>query len=227
MAYFRNENETLYLKVNQYNVARMMSRLAEIVKENGGRVKETTPGYIENRTLRNDQLQVLRNIELFEENPTTDPATLQARAAYIERNAALLNADPDATKTRVTHTSYISFVLNDMYYYFEEDDNPFFPARYGKTRIIDAGDAKKINKDYYLNNIEPENKNYYLDMFWDNDASADEINDAAGRLYDMLTSAEESEIYRETTRRRVHNTYNNGYHYETITTPARYEAITF
>ena len=227
MSYFRNENETLYLKANQYNVARMMSRLAEIVKENGGRVKETTPGFIENRTIRTEQLKVQRDIELFEENPTTNPATLQARAAYIEKNADLLKANPEETRIRVTHLNWIAFILNDMYYYFEEDDNPFFPARYGKTRIIDADDAQKINKDYYLNSIEAENKNYYIDPLWNNDASADEINDAAGRLYNILTSAEESGIHRETTRRRVHNTYNNGYHYETITTPARYESITF
>ena len=48
------------------------------------------------------------------------------------------------------------------------------------------------------------------------------INSAAEALFDMLIKAEPSVKRLETTKRRVPNMYNDGYHYETV-----YEKETF
>lgn len=87
------ENQRLYLHSCNYNMARMMSALANLVKEHGGRVKPTRQALISDRNCK------------------------------------------DAEPIKVTHTSYISFVLNDVYYYYQVDDNPFFPFYYIKTPI--------------------------------------------------------------------------------------------
>lgn len=110
------ENQRLYLHSCNYNMARMMSALANLVKEHGGRVKPTRQALISDRNCK------------------------------------------DAEPIKVTHTSYISFVLNDVYYYYQVDDNPFFPFYYIKTPIK--------NGKYSMDAALEETKKGWLIQFW-------------------------------------------------------------
>ena len=124
------ENQRLYLHSCNYNMARMMSALANLVKEHGGRVKPTRQALISDRNCK------------------------------------------DAEPIKVTHTSYISFVLNDVYYYYQVDDNPFFPFYYIKTPIKNG----KYSMDAAL---EETKKGWLIDSFWGQHCSESNIHCAA------------------------------------------------
>lgn len=130
------DNERLYLTSWNYNASRIVSRLAELVVEKGGRVKPIHPALITNRTLsgniheRENHLQ--QCIDAQARNYTElREKHINAIKEELDR-LYLINNDP----IRVTHTTYISFVLDDMYYYYQMDDNPFFEFYGSKTPII-------------------------------------------------------------------------------------------
>lgn len=52
----------------------------------------------------------------------------------LQKELALFQAIPNAPIT-VTHTSYINFAMNGVYYSYSLDNNPFFPFHYLKTPI--------------------------------------------------------------------------------------------
>lgn len=101
---------------------------------------------------------------------------------------------------------YISFVLDEKYYYFQIDDNPFFQHYYQKTAIIEG---KRL-------------RNVYLEEFareWIYDclfgvASDDEIKEIAYQVFNLLVQAKDSGIYYEKEKIRVENTYDGGWHWE-------------
>ena len=114
-------------------------------------------------------------------------------------------------------------LIDDIYYYFEIDDNYFFPFYYKKVKT----DGIRVSKDYYL---EEEPKKWLFDELIRCDCSDDIIEKAADMLFNSLLSLPMSgKARRDAVRRRVHNTYNNGYHYEKITNavPERFDKIDF
>ena len=172
------ENERLYPSAYEYGAARVMSRLAELVKESGGSVKPLRNAIISNRN--NDSAPVVT----------------------------------------VTHTSYISFTLDGVYYYFQVDNNPFFPFYYNKTRIVDG--------KHKLNTYSAElDKAWLTDPVYCGIATDEEINSAAVVLFELLKKAPLSRAYGERKRKRVYNRFDNRYHYEYITVAPRLEKIDF
>lgn len=49
--FFSKDHNKLYLSTVKFNIARVFTILAETVNDAGGRVKETTPGFIIDRTI--------------------------------------------------------------------------------------------------------------------------------------------------------------------------------
>lgn len=214
------DNERLYLHSWEYNAARIISRLAVIVENDGGRVKPCHPAIISDRTredARREYSEKLEHLEDLERN-THNEKRAEAIAEYRSRLDAIGTEDPDPIT--VTHTSYISFILNDTYYYYQVESNPFFEFYYQKTPIKDG----KRSKDAYLTE---DPKDWLFDCFLRMNCSEADIKEAAQLIYNMLLSAKNSGIHREGRRCRVSNTYNSGYHYETIYTPERFEKIDF
>jgi hypothetical protein len=170
------DNERLYLTNWEYNMCRLMTKLAQVVENHGGRVKYGHPAMVSDRNIEGDE------------------------------------------PIQVTHTSYITFILDDMYYYYQMDDNPFFPFYRQKTPIKDG----KRSKDAYL---EEDAKEWQYDCFFTKNCSEADITEGANLIFNMLCAAEKSGISREYTQERVSNSYNDGYHYEKIPKPERFETI--
>lgn len=214
------ENERLYPATWEYNAARITTELAKIAVNNGGRVKYGNAAIISNGSIQHtifekeNRIKQLKriNAETFKE----------ARAAMIKALEKELNElkqiknDP----LPVTHTGYIQFVLENNYYYFSTDGNPFFPFHYIKTPV-------KNNK--YSNDAccMEDKKEWLYDCFLSWDCNDAEIKEGANLIFNMLCNAPYSEIMRDKRRELVPNRYNSGYHYETIYAPERIAEIDF
>jgi hypothetical protein len=111
----------------------------------------------------------------------------------------------------VHHITYISFVLDDVYYYYQVDDNPFFPHQYVKAKVHDGEYANS-----YLDEVSQEWMN---DDFFHDGLSEEEIEKAASRLFNQLIELPCSKVVQEWTWKNVPNTYDGQTHRERVMKP--------
>ena len=149
MAIVIKDGERLYLRAWEYNAARIMTELANIVNNHGGRVKPTHTAIISDRSAK-------------EEN---EPIT-------------------------VTHTTFISFILDGTYYYYQVNENPFFEFYYSKTPIKNG----KRSRDAGL---EADKKEWLYDCFFKSNCGQPDIIEAANLIFNMLCNAPMSKIIRD------------------------------
>lgn len=222
MAIVTKENERLYLRSWEYNAALIISRLAEKVTKEGGRVKPTKTAIISNSTLDNAIRDIEIKIALYRDHiqkGVGNPEKLkQAINRYCAKLSELNSIGNDAIS--VTHTRYISFVFNDTYYYYQIDNNMFFPFYYIKTPVL--GENRSLNAC-----LEEDPKNWFSDNFLKFTSTENEIETAANTIFQMLKTSKNSIIRRDTHKIRVPNNYNSGWHWETKTDPERFEKIDF
>ena len=195
------ENERLYLTSWNYNAALVLSELAKIVINNGGNVKPTKTAIISNRSVD----AVIRENENRIERLISENESLKG-----------INNEP----IKVTHLTYINFTIDGVYYSYSVDDNPFFPFYIYKTPIKDgkrSADAAGVE----------DKKEWLFDCFLKMNCSKSDIVEAANIIFNMLINSNNSPIIRNSCRQRVPNTYNNGYHYETIYNKERFVDIDF
>lgn len=214
------DNERLYPDSWEYNGARIMSKLAELVVENGGRVAPCKKAVISNRTLDNIKTECslrLEKLKSLEEKKHKDVlvAAIEKKEEDLKELEQIKN-DPIV----VTHTSYISFVLENTYYYFQLDDNPFFEFLLVKTPIKNG----KYSRDAAAEETE---KSWLDDCYLKIGCSENDINIAAKKIFNMLVSSKNSSIILDKKRVRVQNSYNNNYHYETIYEKERFTSVNF
>lgn len=220
-------NNRLYLSNWPYNAALIIEELAAIVTNAGGTVKPGAPTDITNRTLDSMKREQDARLQQLEAIEADHPGANEKRTAAISQLRADIEraARIDNTPRTVHHctwsSAYISFTLDGMYYYYQTDDNPLFPFHYQKTPI-DGNNT--ISRDAVA---EEDNKEWLWDCFWRSDATDADRREAANILFNMLVKARPSVIRRDRTRRRVRNSYNSGYHYETVYSPERREAVNF
>lgn len=223
--FFTKDNQTLYPATWEYNALLIVNELAAVVENNGGRVKPGyRAGYIQNRSI------------------TTAIFEYQARAEKItaaidgcpdsdeneRRRAALVNLNTDIEKLkqidnaprRIEHDLYLSFVIDDSYYYMQLDENPFFEFYYQKTPIKNG----RYSADVYLTELE---KTWLYDCFFEMDCAAADRREAANLIYNILVNAPYSEIHHEYKKECVNNLHDGGYHYETIKVKERFNTLDF
>lgn len=216
--YVSRDNERLYLNSWNYNAALILAELAKIIENKGGRVK---PGLhtavISNRSLEGKIKEVkdrIKSLESIEETEEIKFAIENLSKELIELESI------DNEPITVTHTSYISFIFDDFYYYYQVDDNPFFDFYYKKNHIKDGK---------YISNTYPgkDKQSWWNDCFLSFRCSEADRKEGANLIFNMLVSAEPSEIYREEEERKVPNTYNDGWHWEKVIKPNQYKKIDF
>lgn len=180
------KTEKLYLNSWSYNAARILSALAVIVENNGGEIQYSS--YDKTYELTNRSID---NMILEKEN-----------AEILEKYGAEAN-DPIIC----THKSYIKFVYNNDYYYYDVDDNPFFDFHFQKYPIE--------NGKYDANRYGIEDKKEWLfDCFFKCGCSDADITEAANLIFNTLVKSNYGALVTE--RKRVPNYYDNKYHYENI-----------
>ena len=214
------ENERLYPATWGYNAARIITALAEIVENNNGRVKYGPAALISNRTINGaifEKEERIKNLKAAtgENKKEIRAAAIKALEKEIEELKQI-----DNSPIRVTHTSYITFILDNNYFYYQIDNNPFFDFYYIKTPVKNgsySGDACSME----------DKKTWLYDCFFSWDCSDADIKEAAQLIFNMLCNAPYSVIQRDARRMRVNNIYNSGYHYENVYAPERISKIDF
>lgn len=213
------ENERLYLTSWNYNAALVLSELAKIVINNGGNVAPTKSAIISNRSIddviHENESRIDRIIEHRNNGKKVNDAII---ADLTAKNEALKGINNEPIK--VTHLTYINFTIDGIYYGYSVDDNPFFPFHIYKTPIKDgkrSADAAAVE----------DKKEWLFDCLLKMNCSKSDIVEAANLIYNMLITSDNSPIIRNSRRQRVPNTYNNGYHYETIYSKERFVDVDF
>lgn len=221
---FIRENETLYLDAWKYNATLIIDGLRDMVIKNGGKVKPQNGGYVVNRSLTSAINKLKINIngitEAMERN--NDNKNEIRREALKKYNLEL--KELQSIKNAPIHVkgaSYATFAFDNMLYYVELPDNPFFDWYYSKTPIINNSYSKDVYSSAY------DLKEINDDFLSFRKITSERINEATKALFNFLISAQQSEKYTETTKKRVANLYNGGYHFENVARKERREAINF
>ena len=112
--YITQNNERLYLRTWEYNAARILTELANIVKSYNGKVKPLKNALISNRTLDKIKRELRDSIETDMEYLANNPGNMlrETRLKGNKQELAKLesiNNDP----IQVTHTTYITFAYNE------------------------------------------------------------------------------------------------------------------
>ena len=215
--YVSRDGQRLYLGSWKYNAALILTELAKIIENNGGRVKPLYTAVISNRYLESIIKNLKDQIEGLESLKETEK--IKNVIGNLSKELAELELI-DNTPITVTHTSYISFIFDDFYYYYQVDNNPFFDFYYEKNHIKDG---KYIGNTY----LEKDNQSWWNDCFLSFRCSEADRKEAANLIFNMLVSAEPSKIYREEEERKVPNAYNDGWHWEKVIKPNQYKKIDF
>lgn len=214
------DNERLYSTSWQYNSARILTRLAQLVMAQGGKVKPLHPAVLSDRNLEDEIQDIEARIRTLteRENESHSDAQILALQTCLSR-LDRLRAIPN-TPITVTHTSYISFAMNGLYYSYQLDSNPFFPFCYLKTPIENgtySGDAC----------LEDNPKSWFTDPLVGFGCPQSEIETAAQAILALLLAAPLSTLRHDTQRTRIPNTYDSGSHFENIPVKERRLKIDF
>lgn len=177
----------LYLKGWEFNSYLIINKLAEIVKNNGGKIVTDFPF-----------------INTYEKTEIVN--------RDIEKNE---NEENENTNIQVLFKNYINFVLNDVIYYIQLQDNPFFEDYILKEKATFDDNTYYVKYNHYMENL---NKNWIdneedIGSYYET-LTPQKIEKLANNLYNQILNMPISELV--TTKKRVCNYYDNRYHYEYI-----------
>lgn len=185
MSIVTKDNERLYLKSWQYNAAKILSELANIVKTNGGRVQPLKTAIISDRSLSYTIQEKKQKLEMLSKH-LPESKNLSAALAYKKQMTKEIEALESINNEpiTVTHTSYIKFVLDDIVYYYQVDDNPFFEFYYTKVPVQNNKIRSNINTY-----ADCDTKEWEKDSLFKYACPEKDIKDAADFVFNMLTNA--------------------------------------
>lgn len=220
--YISQNGQKLYLNAWNYNAARILTELAAIVENNGGKVKRNKFATVTNRQLietKQHHAEWIKKLQSVIDAGNGNDKTKAAINNYRDEFAKL-ESIPE-TWIDTYFLSYIDFCLNGYRYYYQIDDNMFFPFLFIKTPIDEFG---QYSKDAAL---EESAKEWLFDCFFKSDCSDSDIKEAANAIFNELINAKKSTIIRDSEKIRVRNTYDNGYHFERVYSPERIGKIDY
>ena len=208
----------LYFKNWNFNISRILDEVEKIVLQKNGVVnikdfpyiKTNEKMMIHNRTITEYEHKLNEYKEALK-LPNSNKDFFNAEIQKIEKT---LQENKNNKTKIVNHTTYISFILNGLYYYFQVDDNPLFdfyiekyPVNYNKEK-----DEYIQEYDYYMITFEKDFFNY--EKTWLDFLNDKEIEKMAIQLFNGLIKHRQSNMVYS--KKRVNNIYNSGYHYESL-----------
>lgn len=207
-----DEGRTLYLTAWNYNAARLLTALENIVVNNGGKVKPGVKYFAENRSWNSAKRELAAKIE-HAEKAMAEFGETEKRMEYKKSLIAELERYENMGDkcVEVKHTTYITFVIGGFYYNFSMDDNPFFPFHFCKIPVKDG----MVDTDVYY---AEDKKEWLYDCFMKSGCSDADIVEGANLILNMLQNAPHSQSSRSFVyeSRRVKNTYNDDWHVERV-----------
>ena len=223
--FFTQENQTLYPNTWEYNATLIINELRHVVTKHGGSLKPQRGGFIVNRSIMGFIRANNERIERIEKAIERDPLKYrESREKVIDgikkENADFQKIPNDPVK--VDGSYWLSFTYNGDYYSVNLNDNPFFDFYYTKTPINNG----LISKDVYSSVLDSK-EFMWNDKFFEINVAKECFEKSAEMLFNFLVNAPYCEKYRDKKRVRVPNTYNGGYHYETVYEKERTEKIDF
>ena len=98
----------------------------------------------------------------------------------------------------------------------------------GFIRNTDNGKIVYLNTEQYRDaGLEADKKEWLFDCFFKSNCGKSDIIEAANLIFNMLCNAPMSKIIRGIHKQRVQNTYNDGWHFETVYQPERMGNVDF
>ena len=138
-------NKRLYLRTYDYNVAKVMNELVKIILKKGGKVKKPlcdtysiSDRYLEEECQKVEE--ILHKIDKRGRNEHNEAYARKKEKEYAR--ISNINNEP----IECDYLNYITFILDGYFYYFQIEDNVFFPARCEKAKIV-------TNKESYFEEI--------------------------------------------------------------------------
>lgn len=190
--------------------ALILTRLAQLITAQGGKVKPLYPAVISDRNLEEICTATQRRIE---SSSTFHPKVREPLISNLQKELALFQSIPNAP---------INFAMNGVYYSYSLDNNPFFPFHYIKTPIDPKSETYSGDAC-----MEESSKSWFTDPLIGFGCPDSEIESAAGAILSLLLAAPLSTIRHDTKRTRIPNAYDDGYHFENIPVKERRLKIDF
>lgn len=212
------EGQHLYLKPWEFNCVRVFNRIAEIVKERGGKVADQKYFFAHNR-LRDEVIRDCEEkIARYSELNKVEFSQLRADAIreYQEKLTRALSVSKEPI--RATFGLGIRFILDGFFYSYGVDENPLFPYRWCKTPI-------RGNQYSYDACHGEAPHDWCYDQMWKIDCADEVIEICAKQILDFLLNSKTSTIIRDRERKRIDNIYDGDYHYEWVPKPERMKSI--
>lgn len=202
----------LYLANWSYNMALVFDEIEKIVLNNNGKlcghIPYDYPCLIENRELSAFIRESKERIERYE--------ALEREKRYEPRTNALIELKDKLAKAEqipngpieTSHSSYIGFVFDGYYYYFQVSDNPFFEHHFQKIKVNEDG---SYVGEYYLEEVK---RDWLFDCLFKWSCTAEERREIANLIFNSLVNGRCSQQVYHREKVKVPNTYNNSYHWE-------------
>ena len=218
MAMFMKEGETLHLPAWEYHVALVIQSLEQLALANGARLCSADRfkndifaapkhGFIVNRA----QDEILHELESTAK--CYDDAGAEVPSSILEKIARYKNFPNEPVPIGRTVLLSTSFILNDMFYSFSMDDNPFFDCHYHKAAVFSQDGQDRCHETYA--EIVPDR--WYSALPLDSLVKDEIIRQTAADIYAGLMDAQPTgRVTGNRKRIRVPNIHNDGFHYETV-----------
>lgn len=198
-----DKNSRWFAPVN-YNMVRVANRLSELIEEKGGEVERHsdelvvhTRGYTRDLMDAKEHLETAANVYLSMSKKEDSEKMLekgrQAMRKLLDEIDELKKKDEAAPVIRTRFCSlgadiWMRFELDGWNYYWQTEDNPFFPD--GLIKKPQGSKAK-----YYLDEIDGRDKTWMFDDLFQPVAKEETIEKAARNLFTSLTKHQPSELY--------------------------------
>ena len=218
-------NNIRWLRGYEYNMTRVLERIADMILAEGGRVdfrnegmEIRTRGYAEPISNACDTIDRIKDVVLRKFSKLTDE---QAEKLLAEKEAELAKLKAKEESAPVIQSRlmtqhgccalYLKFVLGDTLYSLDMDENPFMDDHYLKARIDKEG---KVLKQHYREEFG--GKRYIYNELLSPCADEATVEETAANFLDLLKQAPYSGTYNETRTVEVANKYNDGTHKEIV-----------